>query len=63
MLKGDSNASKIVKNLPVEKLFLENDNSNIPIEIIYEAAATQLQMTFSELKNQIWANFVALFEF
>ena len=63
LLKGDSNASKIVKNLPVEKLFLENDNSNIPIEIIYEAAATQLQMTISELKNQIWANFVALFEF
>ncbi len=62
LLQLNSNASKVIKTLPPEKIFLENDDRSIPIEIIYEAAATQLQITISELKNQIWANFAAVFQ-
>ncbi len=61
LLKPDSNAAKVISILPLEKLFLENDDRAVPIAMVYEAGAAHLDMSVSELQAQIWANFAALF--
>ena len=62
LLQSASNAKKVLKMIPVAKLFLENDDSDISIEMVYEVAAIQLEMPVSALKNQIWTNFVTVFK-
>lgn len=62
LLQSDSNAEKVLKMIPVTRLFLENDDSDISIEMVYEVAAVQLEMPVSALKNQIWTNFVTVFK-
>ena len=61
LLQPNSNAAKVISILPLEKLFLENDDRDLPIKRVYEAGAAHLDMTVSELQAQIWANFAALF--
>ncbi|AYQ34607.1 hydrolase TatD [Runella sp. SP2] len=61
LLRPDSNASTLVREIPLERLFLENDDRPIPIEEVYQAAATHLQCSTGYLQSQIWTNFVALF--
>jgi TatD DNase family protein len=60
LVNPNSNASKVIKLIPIERLFLENDDRETPIEAVYEAAANHLEITISELKNQIWTNFATL---
>jgi TatD DNase family protein len=62
LLQSGSNAEKVLKIIPITKLFLENDDSDISIEMVYEIAAIQLEMTVSALKNQIWTNFATVFK-
>jgi TatD DNase family protein len=62
LMNPQSNASKVIKVTPIERLFLENDDRNALIETVYEAAANHLEITISELKNQIWANFATVFK-
>lgn len=62
LLNPVSNASKVIKRIPIERLFLENDDRDTPIKMVYEVAATHLEMTISDLKNQIWANFATVFK-
>lgn len=62
LLKTDSNAAKALKIIPFSRLFLENDDRDIPIGTVYEAAAIHLEMTVSALKNQIWTNFATVFK-
>ncbi len=62
LLQSDSNSGKVLKIIPVTRLFLENDDKNISIERVYEAAAIHLEMTVSALKNQIWTNFATVFK-
>jgi TatD DNase family protein len=57
LLKNDSNAQKTLKIIPLERLFLENDAQQIPIEEIYEKAAALLNIELGVLNNQIWRNF------
>ncbi len=61
LLNSESNALKVLKTIPLTRLFLENDDRNTPIEKIYEAAAVQLEIPISALKNQIWTNFATVF--
>ncbi len=61
LFKPESNAVKVLKIIPLSRLFLENDDRNTPIEKIYEAAAVQLEIPISALKNQIWTNFATVF--
>ena len=62
LVNPNSNASKVIKLIPIERLFLENDDRETPIETVYEAAANHLEISISELKNQIWANFATVFK-
>lgn len=61
LLRENSNATKLLQEMPIEQLFLENDDRDIPIEEVYQAASVHLQCTTGHLQNQIWTNFAALF--
>lgn len=62
LLQSGSNAVKVLKMIPVTRLFLENDDKDVLIEKVYEAAEIHLEMTASALKNQIWTNFATVFK-
>lgn len=62
LLQSNSNAVKVLKMIPVTRLFLENDDKDVLIEKVYEAAAIHLEMTVSALQNQIWTNFATVFK-
>lgn len=61
LLKSNSNASKVISTVPLEKLFLETDDANISIKTIFEAAAKYLKMDIEALKEQIYINFKKVF--
>ncbi len=44
------------KNIPIDRIFLENDNSSIEIEKIYECAAILKELTLQELQESILNN-------
>ena len=45
-----------LRAVPVERLFLETDDSDIPIERIYEQAAEVKQLTLTDLQDQLLKN-------
>jgi TatD DNase family protein len=57
LLREDSNAQKALKIIPLERLFLENDAQQTPIQNIYAKAATLLNIEIEVLTDQIWRNF------
>jgi TatD DNase family protein len=57
LLTPESNANKVLKTMPIERLFIETDDSTTPIEQIYEVAANTLNITPSFLSDQIRVNF------
>lgn len=61
LLKSNSNASKVISLIPLEKLFLETDDANISIKTIFAAAASHLQIDIEVLKEQIYINFKKVF--
>lgn len=61
LLKSNSNASKVISLIPLEKLFLETDDVNISIKTIFAAAASHLQIDIEVLKEQIYINFKKVF--
>lgn len=61
LLKSNSNASKIISIIPLEKLFLETDDANISIKTIFAAAAKHLKIDIEALKKQIYINFKNIF--
>jgi len=63
LLRPQSNATSLLKTMPIEKFFLENDNHGIAIEAIYEATAQHVELTVDALKRQIWRNFEAVVNF
>jgi TatD DNase family protein len=62
ILEPNSNAVQAIKQTPVDKLFLETDDSDISIDVMYEKASQLLAMSIDELKLQIQANFSKVFE-
>ncbi|OFY82577.1 MAG: hypothetical protein A3F72_00385 [Bacteroidetes bacterium RIFCSPLOWO2_12_FULL_35_15] len=62
LLKNNSNASKIISIIPLEKLFLETDDADISIKTIFTAAARYLQIDTEVLKEQIYINFKKVFK-
>ena len=61
LLKEDSNASKIISTIPIGQLFLETDDTDIPIKSIFEKASHYLQMNEAALKEKIYLNFKRIF--
>ncbi len=57
-----SNASLIIKDVPLNRLFLETDTSRYYIDEVYIQAAQILQVEETVLKNQIFHNFALLFK-
>ncbi|MXV52236.1 hypothetical protein GS399_14755 [Pedobacter sp. HMF7647] len=52
----DSNASKLLRRIDLDRLFLESDYSELPIEEIYKLAADQRNISTDKLKEVIFAN-------
>ena len=47
---------KIIRNIPIDRLFLETDNSDFSIQDLYEKVAEVKSVSFENLKNQMWEN-------
>lgn len=54
-------SSRLIKQLPGDKIFLETDGADIDIRQIYGKVATDLDMTVDELKSVILKNFNEFF--
>ena len=61
LLNEDSNASKIISIIPIGQLFLETDDTDIPIKSIFERASRYLQIDEAALKEKIYLNFKRIF--
>jgi TatD DNase family protein len=57
LLIPESNAVSVLRTIPLTRLFLETDDSTIPIEHIYRKAAEILNVTPTFLSDQILINF------
>lgn len=47
---------KIIRNIPIDRLFLETDNSDFSIQDLYEKVAEVKSVSVENLKNQMWEN-------
>ncbi len=61
LLTKGSNASKIIKELPTDRIFLETDDADISIKRIFECAALILSINEDELRKMIYKNFKKVF--
>ncbi|MFZ4414158.1 MAG: TatD family hydrolase [Bacteroidales bacterium] len=61
LLEANSNAAQAIKITPLEKIFLETDDSDISIEAVYERAGALLAINSDTLNQQIDANFEKVF--
>ena len=61
LLHPERKICKSLRNIPLDRLFLETDMADNGIETIYQAAAKRLEMDLSALQTRIFANFARLF--
>jgi TatD DNase family protein len=61
LMTKDSNAQKVIKLCPNNKLFLETDDGKFSIEEIYDAAAKILKLNVSDLQEKIKKNYEHVF--
>ena len=61
LMLSDSNSSKHIKQLPLSRVFLETDDSDISIEEVYRAASEILMLDISRLRGIIMDNFCRFF--
>ncbi len=54
LLNNNSKASRIINKVPINRLFLETDDSDVKIENIYSIAATRIGISIDKLRNQIY---------
>jgi TatD DNase family protein len=54
-------STELLRNLPVERIFFETDNSDSDIKSIYEKTALDLNITVEKLKALIYRNFMMFF--
>jgi len=60
LLNEDSNALKVLQEIPLEKLFLETDDKEILISDIYDKVAEVRNVQVEELGNLIFENYLTL---
>ncbi|MCX6231481.1 MAG: TatD family hydrolase [Bacteroidetes bacterium] len=61
LLETSSNAAEAIKITPLDKIFLETDDSDVNIESVYEKAAELLNITQQELIQHTESNFIRIF--
>lgn len=61
LFKPGQQTMQVFNEIPVKRIFLESDESAISIEKIYLRAAEILTCSISELKKQIYENFISIF--
>lgn len=54
-------SSKLLKSLPVERIFLETDGADVGISTIYDKVAADLNMEVGDLKSVILKNYFSFF--
>lgn len=57
-----SNISRLIPDIPLAQLFLETDDSDYTLEMIYTQAAKKIGISQKELENQLYCNFTNLFK-
>lgn len=62
LLQNESNASKLISTVAVEKLFLETDDADVAIKTIFEKAAELKSVHVNKLKEKVFLNFKQLFK-
>jgi TatD DNase family protein len=60
LLNVNSNASKVIENIPIQQLFLETDDKNFTIESIYKVTSEQLGIEIDQLQELMLENFLSL---
>ena len=61
LLNPESNASKWLLEIPIERLLLETDDTEISIEKIYKVATSTLNLSVSELVSNLQLNCKSVF--
>lgn len=61
LLRPNPKLVAALRDIPIDRLFLETDDAGVPIERIYEAAAAFLEMDMARLKVRMYNNFKRLF--
>jgi TatD DNase family protein len=56
----NANATHLLQQIPLEKLFFETDDKNISITEIYEKASFILKMPIDKLEDTIFANYLEI---
>jgi TatD DNase family protein len=56
LLRSDAPASAAIRHIPANRLLLETDNQTIDVSLVYEAAATRLDISLETLQEQVLAN-------
>lgn len=52
-----------LRTAPLDRLFLETDDSGLPIEALYSTASEILELPLTELRHRIYQNFKKLFPY
>ncbi len=60
LMNDESNAAKVLQQIPLEKLFLETDDKAISIQDIYQKASFLLNISLNTLKDVIFANYLEI---
>lgn len=58
---GQSNISRYLSFIPLNRLFLETDDSDFPLESVYTETARILSLPLEVLKERVYGNFQKLF--
>lgn len=61
LLNPQSNAFQLICEIPLEMLFLENDDREIEIPLIYGAASRRVGLEEERLKERLWENYKKIF--
>lgn len=63
MMNEYSNLFRLVPSIPIDRLLIETDDSDFPVEDIYNKVAERRGMELQELKERVFDNFNKLFNF
>lgn len=63
IMRDDPKLVEVVKKIPLQRLFLETDESEIGIELIYERAAQIRNINIIEFVSHIYQNFIYCFNY